>query len=89
MDFRLTEDQLTLQDAARRFATEQMKPVAKELDRTATPVPHEWLRRYAEMGFLGINIAPEYGGMGLGNLEALLVIEEFSKVSSAVGIPDF
>lgn len=89
MDFRLTEEQLALQDAARRFATEQMKPVAKALERTAMPVPHEWLRRYAEMGFLGINVAPEYGGMGLGNLEALLVIEEFAKVSSAVAFPIF
>lgn len=89
MDFRLTEEQLALQDAARRFATEQMKPVAKELERTATPVSHEWLQHYAEMGFLGINVAPEYGGMGLGNLEALLVIEEFAKVSSAVAFPIF
>lgn len=89
MDFRLTEEQLALQDAARRFATEQMKPVAKDIEHTATPVSHEWLRRYAEMGFLGINVAPEYGGMGLGNLEALLVIEEFAKVSSAVAFPIF
>lgn len=89
MDFRLTEEQLALQDAARRFAMEQMKSVARELERTAEPVSQAWLRRYAEMGFLGINVAPEYGGMGLGNLEALLVIEEFAKVSSAVAFPIF
>lgn len=89
MDFRLTEAQLALQDTARRFATEQMKPVAKTLERTAMPLSSEWLQRYAEMGFLGINIAPEYGGLGLGNLEALLVIEEFAKVSSAVAFPIF
>ena len=75
MDFRLTEAQLALQDTARRFATEQMKPVAKTLERTAMPLSSEWLQRYAQMGFLGINIAPEYGGLGLSNLEALLVIE--------------
>jgi alkylation response protein AidB-like acyl-CoA dehydrogenase len=89
VDFRLTEEQQSLQTTARRFAVEQMTPVARELERTATPVPHEWLRRYAEMGFLGINVAAEYGGMGLGNLEALLVIEEFAKVSSAVAFPIF
>lgn len=89
MDFRLTEAQLALQGTARRFATEQMKPVAKALERTAMPLSSEWLQRYAEMGFLGINIAPEYGGLGLGNLEALLVIEEFAKVSSAVAFPIF
>ena len=89
MDFRLTEAQLALQDTARRFATEQMKPVAKTLERTAMPLSSEWLQRYAQMGFLGINIAPEYGGLGLGNLEALLVIEEFAKVSSSVAFPIF
>ncbi|MDP7639800.1 MAG: acyl-CoA dehydrogenase family protein, partial [Candidatus Hydrogenedentes bacterium] len=35
------------------------------------------------------NIAPEYGGMGLGNLDALLVLEEFAKISSAVAFPIF
>jgi butyryl-CoA dehydrogenase len=49
----------------------------------------EWRKRYADMGFLGINVAPEYGGLGLGNLEALLVLEEFAKVSSAVAFPVF
>ena len=41
------------------------------------------------MGFLGINVPERYGGLGLGNLEALLVLEEFGKISSAVGFPVF
>jgi len=47
------------------------------------------VKRYAEMGFLGINVPAEYGGGGLGNLEALLVLEEFAKVSPAVAFPIF
>jgi len=41
------------------------------------------------MGFLGINIDTRYGGLGLGNLEALLVLEEFGKCSAALAFPVF
>ena len=89
MDFNLTDDQRDLQATARRFAQEQMKPVAEELEAEAKPLPESWLKRYAEMGFLGINVSADLGGLGLGNLEALLVLEEFAKVSSAVAFPIF
>ncbi|MBV0911028.1 acyl-CoA dehydrogenase family protein [Anianabacter salinae] len=89
MDFQLTEDQKSLQEAARRFAQEQLPDLAKELESSNKPVPAEWLARYADMGFLGINVAEKYGGLGLGNLEALLVVEEFAKISSAVAFPIF
>jgi len=89
MDFNLTDDQRDLQATARRFAQEQMKPVAEEMEAEAKPLPDVWLKRYAEMGFLGINVSADLGGLGLGNLEALLVLEEFGKVSSAVAFPIF
>lgn len=89
MDFELTAEQRELRDTARAFAREQMAPVARELERTNTPLSKEWKRRYAEMGFLGINISPDYGGLGLGNLEAILVLEEFARVHPAVAFPIF
>ena len=89
MDFRLTDEQAALQEAARRFAQAELPALAAELERDAKPVPEEWIRRYAEMGFLGINVAERYGGLGLGNLEALLVVEEFARISSAVAFPVF
>lgn len=89
MDFNLTDEQRQLQETARRFAEEEMRPVAREMEAAAKPLPDEWLKRYAEMGFLGINVSEELGGLGLGNLEALLVLEEFGKISSAVAFPIF
>lgn len=89
MDFELTPEQRALQEAARSFARDQMAPVAREIERTSEPLSKEWKRRYAEMGFLGVNIAPEFGGLGLGNLEAILVLEEFAKVHPAVAFPIF
>lgn len=89
MDFRLTDDQQRLRDTARAFATGEMTAVAKRLETEDEALPKEWIKRYAEMGFLGINVAEQYGGLGLGNLEALIVLEEFAKVSPAVAFPIF
>jgi len=89
MDFQLTEDQIALQQAARRYARERLPSIAAELERTGAPPSHDLVAEYAQLGFLGINVPEAYGGLGLGNLEALLVIEEFGQISSAVAFPVF
>ncbi|MCC5812189.1 MAG: acyl-CoA dehydrogenase family protein [Ectothiorhodospiraceae bacterium] len=89
MDFELSADQRALQEAARRFAQTELPELARELERDNKPVSHEWLKRYAEQGFLGINLPAELGGMGLSNLDAIIVLEEFVKVSCAVAFPVF
>ena len=89
MDFSLTPEQRALQATARRFAREQMAAVARACEDEDEPPSHAWRKRYAEMGFLGVNLPVEYGGLGLGNLEAVLVLEEFAQVSVAVAFPIF
>jgi len=89
MDFRLSPEQEALRDAARRFAREQMTPVAAELEAKNEPLSAAWRRIYAEMGFLAVNLPETFGGLGLGHVEALLVLEEFAKVSPAVAFPIF
>jgi len=89
VDFRLTDDQRQLQDAARAFAQGEMRDVARTLEQEDKALPAEWIKRYAEMGFLGVNVSEDLGGLGLGNLEALIVLEEFAKVSPAVAFPIF
>lgn len=89
MDFTLSEEQKALQDAARKFARAELVDLAREIEADNRPVPEALRRRYAELGFLGINVGEAYGGLGLGNLEALLVLEEFAQVSSAVAFPVF
>jgi len=89
MDFTLNEEQEALQATARQFARGEMTEVAEQTEREAQPLARDWVRRYAEMGFLGVNIPTCYGGLGLGNVEALLVLEEFAKISSAVAFPIF
>ena len=89
MNFRLTEEQQALRAAARDYVRKRLPAIAAEIEETGEPPSHELLREYAEMGFLGINVPTEYGGLGLGNIEALIVLEEFAKCSAAVAFPVF
>jgi butyryl-CoA dehydrogenase len=89
MDFALAPEQKALQAAARRFAREQMPAVARACEDADEPPSHEWRRRFADMGFLGVNTPAAYGGLGLGNLDAVLVLEEFAQISVAVAFPIF
>jgi len=85
----LSEEQCLIQESARAFAREQLPALADRLEEEDCSVPDEWQRRYAEMGFLGVNVPTQYGGQGAGALEAVLVLEEFARVSSAVAMPVF
>lgn len=89
MNFSLTEDQRELQEAARKFARAELPDLARDMEEKDYPVPHDMLRKYGELGFLGVNLAEEYGGLGLGHVEALLVLEEFAQISNAVAFPVF
>jgi butyryl-CoA dehydrogenase len=89
MNFQLSEEQRSLQDTARTFAKKELPEIAAEMERTGEAPPNSLLKRYASLGFLGINVPESLGGVGLGHLEALLVIEEFAKISSAVAFPVF
>jgi len=89
MNFQLSDEQLELRDSVRRYASERLLPVAEEVESTGEPPTRELVGEFAEMGYLGVGIAPELGGQGLGNLEALLVVEELGRISSAVGFPVF
>ena len=87
--FQLTDEQRSLQEAARTYARAKLPAIARECEESGHPPDSALLREFAEMGFLGINVPERYGGLGLGNVEALLVLEEFGKISSAVAFPVF
>jgi alkylation response protein AidB-like acyl-CoA dehydrogenase len=89
LDFTLTDEQRALQNAAREYAQERLPALAREIEKSGEPPCHELIAEFAGHGFLGINIPEALGGLGLGNLEALIVLEEFGKISSAVAFPVF
>ncbi len=89
MDFSLTEQQAEMQSAARHFARERLPALADDIEKTAEPPSSALIKEYAEMGFLGINIPEALGGLGQSSLDALIVLEEFGKISSAIAFPVF
>ena len=84
MSFFLNEDQQALQDVARRFARQEIEPLANRIDHEEH-TPPELIRKVAELGFFGLLVPEEYGGMGQSLTTAAIVIEELSKASPALG----
>lgn len=77
MDFGLSDEQLALQATARRFAREQVAPVAAHFDRTAE-FPREVIRQAWELGLSNTVIPVEHGGVGLSSVDSCLVTEEIA-----------
>ena len=89
MEFELSQEQRALQETARRFSEAELPDVAKLMEKNNEPVGSEIIRRFAEMGFLGVNLPEAYGGAGAKHLDAVLVLEEIAKISIAVAFPIF
>jgi hypothetical protein len=68
-----------MRDMARQFAREEVTPIANKLDPEHGDIPRELIARMGELGFFGILIPEEYGGLGLGAFEYCLVAEELSR----------
>jgi len=89
MDFSLSAEQDQLVETVRRFANAELPGVARQVEENDTPPPREIVKRYAELGLLGVNIAQELGGGGMSHLDAVLVLEEVAKISAGVAFPIF
>lgn len=72
--FELTEDQLAIQEAARKFTADRITPFAAEWDEKHI-FPRETVKEAADLGFAAIYVSEESGGIGLGRLEAALIME--------------
>ncbi|WP_417829953.1 acyl-CoA dehydrogenase family protein [Thalassospira sp.] len=77
MEFNLSEDQQAFAEAARDFAQNEMAPHAGTWDANHI-FPEETLRKAAELGFAAIYTSEEYGGTGLGRLDAAVIFEELA-----------
>ncbi|ASR52915.1 acyl-CoA dehydrogenase family protein [Blastomonas fulva] len=72
--FELTEDQLAIQEAARKFTADRITPFAAEWDEKHV-FPRDTIKEAADLGFAAIYVSEESGGIGLGRLEAALIME--------------
>ncbi|MGQ9461072.1 MAG: acyl-CoA dehydrogenase family protein [Candidatus Bathyarchaeaceae archaeon] len=82
MKFELTEEQMDIKRAAREFAEKEFtSELGRKYDENYE-FPWELYRKAAKLGFIGGDLPEEYGGQGLGCIEACLVAEEFHRVDS-------
>lgn len=85
MDFRLTDEQLEMQEMFRDFAIKEVAPKAIEVDETHE-FPVETVEKMKELGFFGIPFAEDFGGIGMDTLTYVLAVEELSKVCATTGV---
>lgn len=84
-DTQLSEEQLAVRDLAHDFADQEIRPVVMHYDESQE-FPMDIFKKMAELGFLGIMVPTEYGGAGLGSLEASLIIEEIARVDPSIAL---
>ena len=85
MEFSLSKRHLLLRDLYRKFAEEEVKPLAEELDEQER-FPVETVKKLALYGFLGIPFPTEYGGAGADNLAYSMAVEELGKVCATTAV---
>ena len=83
MDFELTPAQQRIQARARRFAEEEVAPIAREADEKGI-FPKHLVGRMGELGFLGGPLDPAYGGSGMDLVSYALLCEELGRADSSV-----
>jgi len=81
----MTDEQQALADQAYRFFFSEFHHLNAEMDDT-DDLPAWVFPKLGEMGYLGLNVAPEFGGAGLDFTSACIISEELSRVSAAIGL---
>nr|WP_166918862.1 acyl-CoA dehydrogenase [Thermonema lapsum] len=85
MSFRLSEEHLEVQRAAREFAQRELLPGVIERD-THQIFPAEQIKKMGELGFMGMMVDPKYGGGGMDTISYVLAMEEISKIDASASV---
>src|ERR1700732_3511579 len=85
LDFDLGADVEALRDTVRDFASDEIAPLAAEIDKT-DKFPRDLWPKMGALGLHGITVAEEYGGTSMGYLAHCVAMEEVSRASASVGL---
>jgi alkylation response protein AidB-like acyl-CoA dehydrogenase len=85
MDFTFTEEHEMLRQCVREFTDGAVRPIADKIE-AEQHVPRELISEMAELGFLGVAIPEEYGGVGMGETGLCVVMEELTRGDFSVAV---
>ncbi|NME67579.1 acyl-CoA dehydrogenase [Flammeovirga aprica] len=85
MNFKLTEEQQAVKDAARDFAQSELLEGVIERD-TEQRFPAQQVRQMGELGFMSMMVDPKYGGGGMDTISYVLAMEEISKIDASASV---
>jgi len=85
MDFQFTEEQLSVKEAARDFAQNELLPGVIERDEHQK-FPTEQVKKMGKLGFLGMMVGTKYNGGGMDNISCVLAMEEISKIDASASV---
>lgn len=85
MEFKWNDEQQLMQTMFREFVDKELRPIAAELDEQER-FPFELIPKMGEIGLLGIPVAEEFSGVGMGTLEYVMAVEEISKACASTGV---
>src|SRR5882724_11551834 len=80
-----TEDEILFRDNIRQFAEEKVRPLVREMDEKGV-FNKNLIREFFQLGLMGIEIPEQYGGGGGKFFEAILAVEEISRVDASAGV---
>src|SRR5258707_11414524 len=81
----LSEDETLFRDNIRQFAEEKVRPLVKEMDEKGV-FEKDLIRQFFQLGLMGIEIPEQYGGAGGKFFEAIVAVEELSRVDASAGV---
>jgi len=81
----LSEDETLFRDNIRQFADDKIRPLVKEMDEKGV-FEKDLIREFFQLGLMGIEIPEQYGGGGAKFFEAILAVEELSRVDASAGV---
>jgi len=79
------EDEILFRDNIRQFAEDKVRPLVKEMDEKGV-FDHDLIQQFFQLGLMGIEIPEQYGGGGGKFFEAILAVEEMSRVDASAGV---
>jgi len=81
----LTDDEILFRDSVRQFADQALRPKVREMDEKGV-FDHELIDQFFQLGLMGIEVPEQYGGAGGKFFEAILAVEEISRVDPSAGV---